>query len=188
MRKLILALTICLFVFSVQAQKYIPVIKTGTLLKYTAYSRALGQGIPLSLAIIKLDTAVSMKWTIEGYGTGTIVIPPQSVKSATKMSLHEPDPDGVTTLKKNETLAILSKDTFNSLTSAKSFVLNGQTFNVVPLTAPFMISSKEADVLYAETPNGKTKLWILNNPDFPLVCKLTGGPQGVDLTLTDLVE
>jgi hypothetical protein len=38
-------------------------------------------------------------------------------------------------------------------------------------------------VLHAVATNGKTELWILNNPDFPLICKTKNGTAGVDLTL-----
>lgn len=188
MRKLIVTIICALVAGVASAQKYVPTIKAGSVLRYAALSRALGQTVPLSLSVVSIDSAVTLKWAVEEYGSGTIIIPPPAVKSGDKMILRDPEPDAVKTLKPNQTLAMLSQSSFNSLLTNHSFVLNGQTFNVASNATPFLINNKEADVLYAVTANGKTSLVILNKPDFPLICKLTGGPQGIDLTLTGVTE
>jgi hypothetical protein len=127
-----------------------------------------------------------MKWTVPGMGEGVFEISAKAIQSGKKMAIKEPGMDDVTKLKDDETLAFLSKDTFTSMVNNKTFELNGQTFNVTADTAPYTINGQEADVFYAVTPNGKTKMWILNNPDFPLICKLQGGPHGIDLSLDSL--
>lgn len=168
------------------AQKYIPEIKTGTILNFNAFSRAFGQDIPLTLTIISVNAPVQMKYNIPQFGSGVFEMSQKSIESGTKISIKEPKTDGLTKLKDDETLAVISKNTFKDLITNKTFELNGQTFKVTENPSPFKINDKEADVFYAVTANGKTKLWILNNPDFPLVCKLQGGPQGIDLTLSSI--
>ena len=183
----VIALMVC-FNTAAFAQKYVPQIKAGSVFNYNAYSRAFGQDVPLTLTIVSITAPVQLKFNVPQLGTGTFEISAKAMESGKKMALKEPETDGVTKLKDDETIAVLSKNTFNSLTTNKTFELNGQTFTVTEDTTPFKINDKEADVFYAVTANGKTKLWILNNPDFPLVCKLEGGPQGIDLTLKSLQE
>lgn len=170
------------------AQKFVPPIKNGTVFNYTAYARNAGQRVPATFTLVSLTAPVQLKWTVAGLGNGIYEISAKGVQSGTKMVIREPGMDPVIKLKDDETLAFLSKDTFNGLVTSKTFMLNKQTFNVVADTAavPYKINDKEADVFYAVTPNGKTKLWVLNNPEFPLICKMEGGPYGIDLNLESI--
>ena len=181
------ALSLC-FTAAAFAQKYVPQIKNGTVINYSAHSRAFGQDIPLTLTLTSITAPVQMKYSIPQLGTGTFEMSEKAIASGKKIALREPQMDGVTKLKDDETLAVLSKNTFNDLTTNKTFELNGQTFKVTEDTSAYKINDKEADVFYATTANGKTKMWILNNPDFPLICKLEGGPQGIDLALSSIQE
>lgn len=187
--KMIYALVVglCLNI-SVFAQKYVPQIKTGTVLNYTAYHKAFGQDVPLTLTILSIVAPVQLQFYVPQLGKGVFEISAKAVESGKKMAIREPGIDEVTKLKDDETLAFLSRNTFNNLITNKTFELSGQTFTVTTDTTPFKINDKEADVFYAITANGKTKLWILNNPDFPLICRLTGGPQGIDLNLQSIKE
>lgn len=186
MKKVLITLTFASSFFTVWAQKYVPQIKAGTVLNYTATARALGQTLPAILTISELNAPLRMKWMINGLGTGTFEISAKAIQSGTKMALREPGMDEVTKLKDNETIAFLSKDTFNALVTSKAFELNGQKFTVTDGAPAYTLDGKEADTFYAVTANGKTKLWILNNPDFPLICKIEGAPQGIDLALNSV--
>lgn len=181
------ALMLCLTATAF-AQKYVPQIKNGTVLNYSAHSRAFGQDIPLTLTLTSIAAPVQMKYSVPQLGNGTFEMSAKAMESGKKMAIKEPQIDGITKLKDDETLAVLSKNTFNNLTTNKTFELNGQKFTVTADTAAYKINDKEADVFYAVTANGKTKLWVLNNPDFPLICKLQGGPQGIDLSLNSIKE
>ncbi|WP_345949087.1 MULTISPECIES: hypothetical protein [unclassified Mucilaginibacter] len=186
MKKLLLILTCAAITLTANAQKYVPQIKAGTVLNYTANARAMGQTLPAILTISELNAPMRIKWVISGLGTGMFEISAKAIQSGNKMALREPGFDAVTKLKDNETLAFLSKDTFNSLLTNKAFELNGQTFTVTESATPYVLDGKETDTFYAVTKNGKTKLWILNSADFPLICKIEGAPQGIDLTLNSV--
>jgi hypothetical protein len=168
------------------AQKYVPQIKTGTILNYTAYARAFDKTLPAVLTISEINAPVRIKWLINGLGTGTYEISAKAIQSGTKMALREPGFEEVTKLKDTETIAFLSKDTFASLVANKTFELNRQKFIITDGTPSYTIDGKEADTFYAVTANGKTKIWVLNNPDFPLICKIEGAPQGIDLALNSV--
>ena len=186
MKKLII-ITACSFLsFSAWAQKYIPQIKNGTVLNYTANVRAMGQSLPTILTITEINAPLRIKWLINGLGTGTYEVSAKAIQSGTKMALREPGFEEVTKLKDNETIGFISKDVFNNLLTAKAFELNGQKFTVTDGAPAYVLEGKETDTFYAVSANGKTKLWILNNPDFPLICKIEGAQQGIDLVLNSV--
>ena len=186
MKKTLTFILCTLLSITVWAQKYVPQVKTGTVLNYTAFARALGQSLPAVLTINDLNAPLKMKWVINGLGTGIFEISAKAIQSGNKMALREPGFDAVTKLKDNETIAFLSKDTFAALLNNKAFELNGQKFTVTEGAASYNLEGKEADTFYAITANGKTKIWILNNPEFPLICKIEGAPQGIDLALNSV--
>jgi hypothetical protein len=186
MKKLFTLIACILLSITVWAQKYVPQVKAGTVLNYTAYARNFGQTLPAVLTISQMEAPLQIKWTISGLGSGIFQISAKAIQSGTKMALKEPGMDPVTKLKDNETLAFISKDTFNALVTTKAFELNGQKFTVTDNAPAYQLDGKDTDTFYAVTANGKTKLWILNNPDFPLICKIEGAPQGIDMTLNSV--
>lgn len=169
------------------AQKYVPQIKAGTTMDFTAIAKATGQTIPLNLKVIDITVPLRLQWSIPGLGSGTFEMSAKALESGKKMTVREPTADDVTKLRDDETLLIISKNSFNSLLTTKSFDLNGQTFILATDTSAYVINDKEADVLYAVTANGKSKIWILNNPAFPLICQ-TKTNMAVDFTLKDIKE
>lgn len=180
-----------LFIFTCYnawAQKYVPVIKEGTVLNYNVKSRATGQPAGISLTIISLTPPVRIKWEIPFVGKGFFEMSAKSIQSATKTLAEEPEPDETTTMRDDETLLILSKDTYNSMVSNKSFQLNGYTFNVQADTGSFKINKRDADVFYAVSTKGNRKIWVLNNPDFPLICKSVKVTDYIDFELTAIKE
>lgn len=185
---------ICLFVFTlmvgniVLGQKYIPKISVNSVFNYNVIANSTGQQIPLTITVLNLTDPLRMKWGIPGLGSGTFEISAKGFESATKMHLSEPTPDDITKLKDNESVMVISKNQFTSLLNNQSFDMNGAKFTIRPTTIPYKINDKEADVIHAATANGKVEMWILNNPDFPLICKLTGNPQGIDFDQTSIKE
>jgi len=47
-----------------------------------------------------------------------------------------------------------------------------------------VVGSAQIDVIYAESEDGNTKYWILNNDAYPLLMKLNGNPGGIDIDVT----
>jgi len=170
------------------AQKYVPKLGNGSVINYNVEATAVGQKIQLMLTVTSVTDPVTLGWSIPGLGTGSFQMTATGFASGTKMKLREPG-DGVTKLKDDETILVLSKSTFADLTKTQGFVLNGGKFTVKtdPPPAPYLINDKEADVIHAVSANGKVDIWVLNNPDFPLICKLTGF-GGFDFDLATIKE
>ncbi len=188
MKKLYFSLILIFSTFGAFAQKYLPQIKAGTVLTYTAQSRNTGSSADVTLTVISVADPLKIKWDIPGVGTGFYSMSAKSIKSASKTIAQEPDPDIVTALDTDKTLILISKDAYKSMVENKTFILNGYTFNVQPDTSTFTINDKKANITFAITPKGHREIWILNNPDFPIICKAHRVTPYIDFWLKALTE
>jgi hypothetical protein len=169
-------------------QKYVPVVKDGTVFNYDAFAKGLGQHIPLVFTIKSLGDPIKIRWDVDGYGTGSFEMPAKSLQSATKVVIKQPEPDAITQIKEDETIIAISKDAFAAMIKDKVFEMNGQKFVVAADTAVCKVNDKQLDVIYATTLNGKSEVWIINNPDFPVVYRAKNVSHGIDFTLTGIKE
>lgn len=188
MKKLLLLCLVLTLSAAVYAQKYKPVIKNNSTLNYKAVSRATGQPAVITLTLVNIAAPVKIKWAIPYVGTGFFEMSAASMQSAVKTIAKEPDPDEVTKIDDDKTLIVISKDSFNSLVNTKTFKLNNYTFNVQPDTSNYKINDKPADVFYAVSTRGSREIWILNNPDFPLICCAKRVTPYIDFSLVTLTE
>jgi hypothetical protein len=189
MKKIILATLFLLLATATFAQKYIPVIKIGTVMNYTAHLRNSGQNIPISLTIKSTGDPMNVQWYVDGLGTGVFSISAKAQESGTKVAIRTPQDDDITKLKDDETFVTVSKAIYTSMAANQPFELNGIKFNVVANdTTVYKINNKIAPVLHATSANGKGQLWVLNNPDFPLICGEMMIAKGIDLTLMSVKE
>lgn len=185
---------LCLIIFALVlsnvllAQKYVPQIGIGSTLNYNVELTNADQHVTLALKAISFNDPMKFSWDVPGLGSGSFLIPTKALESATKMVIKVPEPGQATLYKDDETIMFISKSIFSDLLKNQTFTLNKTTFNVKPLTEPYLINAKEADVLHVVSENNKVELWILNNPNFPLICKMTGNPAGFDFNLRAFKE
>ena len=172
------------FSYTASAQKYIPAIKAGTVLNYAIQLKNLGQNLDLTLTFASLDDPLKIKWSVIGFGDGTFEVPAASLESAAKVVLSPPDPGSTTKIPKDQSIMFISKAVFKDMITNKAFEINGQKFTVVPDTNVYKINDKETDIIHATA--GKMELWILNNPDFPIICQAKGVTRGIDFYLTSV--
>jgi hypothetical protein len=170
------------------AQKYVPKIGIGTTFSYDVVATSSGQQIPLSLKIISLNDPMKIRWELTGMGSGSFLIPAKALESGTKMRLEEPTPDIDTKFNDDETIMFISKSVFADMMKNQEFSFSKLKFKVKPTTTPYQINGKDVDVIHAITANSSVEVWILNNPDMPMICKLTGNPGGIDFTLSAIKE
>lgn len=189
MKKTALAACFILLSTIIFAQNYIPVIKAGTVMNYTAHLRNSGQNVPITLTIKSISDPMNVQWSVDGLGTGVFAISAKAQQAGTKIAIRTPEADDVTKLKDDETFVTVSAATFNSMVKNEPFDLNGMKFTVVANdTTVYKINNKVAPVMHAVSANGKGHLWVLNNPDFPLICGEMVIAKGIDLTLLSVRE
>jgi hypothetical protein len=170
------------------AQKYVPKIGIGSVMNFTIEAVNMGQKVPLTLTTISLNDPMKFKWVVPGLGTGSFLIPIKALESATKMVVKVPESDQATIYKDDETVLFISKNAFSDLVKNQTVTLNKLQFTVKPSDTPYLINNQEADVIHAATSNGKVEIWIVNNPDFPILCKMKGNPAGIDFELSSFKE
>jgi len=142
------------------------------------------QAVAFSLTLSTTPDSLKMKWQVEDYGSGNYLMSTKSLQSGTEMHLEEPEPNSNVELSSTETMAFISKAAFSQITKTHAMVFGDVKYILNKNeTATLKVEDKQLDVLHLVAVKGKTELWILNNPDFPLICKTKNGAYGVDFEL-----
>ncbi len=185
MKKLSLIIFALVLGTTVFAQKFVPAINGSSVINYT-FTQNDGQPIPLTLTITSLGAPTKMDWSIDGYGTGTYEMSAKALESGKGMAITTPEPDVLTKLPDYKTVACISKAAFSDLVKNQTFEYDDLKFSVTKTDEAFTLNDKPLDVFHAVATNGKGELWILNNPDFPLICKTKDNAQGINLNLVSV--
>ena len=186
MRKILFALLLTSSFAGLAQDKLNPPIKKGSKFSYALFTG--GQTIPFSASIDSLGKEyVKIGWNIDGIGTGGWVMKKKSLETASKGYWNQPNPDSDEVLADDMTVMILSKAQWNSLQQNKKFDYNESSFALKADGAtPLKVNGKTVDAIQVETAGGNTKLWVLNNPDFPVLLKVEGNSHGVDLEVSNI--
>jgi len=170
---------------TVFAQKIVPRIKGNSIINYIYSSD--GQSLPLVLTFNSIGNPTKMDWSIDGYGTGSYEMSAKALQSGKGMDFKAPEPDVLTKLPDYKTVACISKDAFNNMVKTQGFEYNDIKYSVTPTdTANIKLNDKALDVIHAVATNGKGEIWVLNNPDFPLICRTKNNADGTDLNLVSI--
>ena len=182
MKKILLLLTAIIVYGNALAQKYVPKINAGTEMAYTVSMN--GESIQFQLNVNSIGDSVKMTWEVSKYGSGSYVMAAKSLEDGKKMILQAPEPDEVTKLPDSETMAFISRTAFKEMAKTQTMEFDDMKYVLnKDATAAIKVDNKELDVLHAVSTDGKNEIWVLNNPDFPLICKTRNGNLGADLTL-----
>jgi hypothetical protein len=184
MKKLALIILTTVLGTAVYAQTYVPQIKGNSVLNYT-YTLE-GQDLPMTLTFNSLGDPIKVDWSIDGIGSGNYEMSPEALASGKGMVNTTPLPDQLTKLPKYQTIACISKEAYADMIKNSSFEFDDLKFSVTKDTSgDIKLNNKALDVYHAIATNGKGELWILNNPNFPLICK-TKDNAGADLNLVSI--
>ena len=180
MKRILLSLFCLSFSLASFAQKTLPEIKAGTTLQCVAYVQ--GQEFPLGLTLKSIAGPVTMLWTVDGYGDGAFVMSSKALESASKMYVTTQPATGETKLGDDETFGLISKAAFKTLTDTKTLTYGGIKFKLKTPATLVKIDGKEIDVIHILSEEGKLELWILNNPNLPLLVQSSGFPTDILIT------
>ena len=188
MKKIMYAL--CLFISGTTfaQEKYVPAIKQGTSLHYSAFVN--GQNYP---CIFSFDSVaadyIKIGWTVEGFGSGGWIMKKKSLDSGTRGLWGQPNPGTQEELGDDQTALVFSHAQWDALQKDKKLNFDQQTYTVKTPSEKqqLKISGKLVDAFFLENQNATTRIWVLNNAAYPLMLKIEGNSLGADLTL-DSVE
>ncbi|MBW4890995.1 hypothetical protein KXQ82_14805 [Mucilaginibacter sp. HMF5004] len=179
---LILAFVLCTAVY---AQSIVPTIKGNSVITYTYTLN--GQDLPLTLTFNSLGDPIKIDWSIEGIGSGNYEMSSKALAEGKGVTMKAPDPDQLTKLPTYETVACISRSAYAEMVKNMAFEYDDLKFTVTKdSTGEVKMGDKTLDVYHAVATNGKGEMWILNNPDFPLICKTKDNAQGTDLMLVSI--
>lgn len=163
-------------------------IKDGTSISYIF--KLHGQTRPLNIVVeIKADT-VKLNWNLLAYSNlikGSYLIQPEALKNGNSLNFRQPEPEEVIKLKANETFGLISTNALKSLLGRGYFVYNNTTYRLEgSKDDQLRIKGKKVAVLHVIGDIDKTQMWILNNPDFPLICQILNNPLGIDFYISSI--
>ncbi len=179
---MIFALVLCTMAF---AQGIVPKIKENAVISYT-YTLD-GQDLPMTLTVSSLANPIKIDWSIDGVGTGNYEMSAKALDGGNSIMLKAPQPDQLTRLPGYQTIACISKAAYNDMIKNNAFEYSDLKYSVTKdNSGAVKLGGQTLDVYHAVATNGKGEMWILNNPDFPLVCKTKDSAQGADLMLVSI--
>jgi hypothetical protein len=187
MKNIIATIVFCSLFQMATAQGYIPTIKNNTELNYSC--KLHGQTRTLTLtAKMTSDTLV---WDLNTKGVkSSIVIMPEGLKNGNELSFNQGESSDVIVLKPSETFFTISKTAYQDLVKQNKFNYSSTTYTLDKsgYSNGVVIDGKLIDTFHVVAQIDETEMWIVKNPDFPLICKITKNPLGINFILLKIVD
>src|SRR6478752_4232483 len=184
MKKFLFLLFITACMSAKSQQTGIPAIQKGSKLNYIVYVN--GEEVPLTVSLDSITTNyVRFGWSIAGYGSGGWIMKKPSLDKGNRNAWEQPGLGMDTELRDNEIILLLSRATWASIQSEKKAEIEQQVFNLAK-PAPdqkLSIGGKSVDALFIQNPTSGAKMWVLNQPDLPILLKIQGNAAGYDIEL-----
>jgi len=187
MKNTILAIIFCTLGQIAISQNYVPSIKNNTELSYVC--KLHGQTRPLTLTT-KMDKD-TLVLNLETRGVkSSILISQKALKNGNALSFNQGEYSNVLVLKPTETYFMISQSAYQDLVKNKKFVYNNTTYvlDEKEEKSSVAVDGKSVDAFHVKAQIDKTEMWIIKNSDFPLICKVTENPLGINFTLVKIVD
>ncbi len=183
MKNIIILFIFCFLSQSITSQNYVPLIKNNTELNYIC--KLHGQTRTLSLTTKMIKDTLVFKLKTRGVKSN-IVTMPEALKSGNELSYNQGEFSDVLLLKPTETFFMISKDAYQNLRNTGKFTYNNTTYVLDKSKDDIVINNKTILTLHVVAQIDKTEMWILKNSNFPLICKTTKNPLGINYWLTSI--
>ncbi|MFZ0595702.1 MAG: hypothetical protein WAM46_01855, partial [Flavobacterium sp.] len=179
MKNIFLMIVFCTIYQKGTAQNYIPTLKNNTELNYVC--KLHGQTRTLSLIAQTAGDGLTFKLETRGVKS-SIVMLPEAVKNGNALSFNQGEYDPVLNLKPTETFFMISRSAYQELVQNGSFVYNNTTYVLDKNEDKngVSIDGKLIEALHVIAKIDATEMWIIKNPEYPLICKISGNPLGID--------
>jgi hypothetical protein len=186
MKNIIITFIFCAAYQIGMAQNNVPSIENNTTLHYIC--KLHGQTRTLTLTTEMTSDTLVLNLETRGVKS-SIRTMPEAVKSGTELSFNQGENASILILKPTETFFMISQSAYQDLLKNDQFVYNNTTYVLDKREEknPVIIDGKALSTLHVVAQIDNTEMWILQNPDFPLLCKVAKNPLGINFTLTDIV-
>jgi hypothetical protein len=168
------------------AQQPEAIIKPGTKIDYKFF--LYGQTVAINMTLKSVTDSVQLDWNMKGYAFGSYLISNAGFENGNKINFVQPAHETILRLAPDETFAIISKSAFKTLKKDKKFVYNNTTYVLRndDQSSLFKAGDRELKVLHVTGQEEAGDLWILDDPDFPLICQMKNNPVGINFTVTGI--
>jgi hypothetical protein len=168
------------------AQQPASTITPGTKLDYKFF--LYGQTVAIGMTVKSVTDSVQLDWNLKGMAYGSYLISKKGFENGSKLNFIQPSHATVLRLADDETFAVISKIAFKTLMRDKKFVYNQTTYVLKSdkNQSVFRAGERELDVLHVVGLEEHGELWILNDPDFPLICQVQNNPVGINFTIVGI--
>ncbi|MCS2701561.1 histidine-type phosphatase [Phocaeicola vulgatus] len=120
-----------------------------------------------------------LHWGIERntrWQSGSYAMPQEALKTAVRLSFLQPEDGQHICLPIQETFALLSATAFQELKSQKAFHYNQTEYQLADTKSQAMGYS----LLHVNDSVDGCEMWIMDNPDFPLIWEIQNNPLGIN--------
>ena len=171
----------------VAAQSFIPTIKNNTALHYVC--KLHGQTRTLTLTTKINNDNLVLDLDTKGLKSN-IIIAQEGLKNGNALSFNQGETSDVIVLKPTETFFMISQSAYQELLKNNKFIYNNTTYVLDDKVDgnPVAIDGKTINALHVVAQIDETEMWIVKNPDYPLICKMTKNPLGINFTLVKIVD
>jgi hypothetical protein len=183
MRKLMIGFICLMTLMMANAQQVkFKDIKQGTIIQLDA--SAQGQIYPLLLTVTSVSAdELVFSYDIMGSMTGKFINSKGNFEKGVRFNWDEPIAGEERKVPDDQTLLVISRTALKELKTNKKCSFNDQTLVLKDMAAgqELTVGDTQVDIIYAESEDGSTKYWILNNDAYPVLMKLKGNPIGIDI-------
>ena len=186
MKKIFLVAFYLVIVLTVNAQSAkISEVKQGTTVQVEFYAQGQIYPMVLKVATLSADELV-FSYDFMGSVMGKFFNNKANLDKGQRFNWEEPVNGEERKVSDDQTLMVISRTAFKELKENKKSSYNKQVLlrKEIPEGQELSSGGTQIDVIYAESENGSTKYWILNNDAYPLLLKLSGNPGGIDVVMT----
>jgi hypothetical protein len=187
MKKIIYALCLFFSGTSFAQEKFVPDIKKGTSLHYSAFVN--GQNFPCTFSFDSVAADyVKIGWTVEGFGSGGWIMKKKSLDNGTRGFWSQPNPGMQEELGDDQTVLVFSHAQWDALQKEKKLNFDQQTYTLKTPSEQqqLKIAGKIVDAFLLENASATTRIWMLNNAAYPVMLKIEGNTLGADLTISSV--
>ncbi|WP_210519699.1 hypothetical protein [Hymenobacter terricola] len=147
-----------------------------------------GQRAPFELTVARAADTLQLSWQIRGLALGSYLVSPAAWQQADRLNSAQPVPGPAVRLPANQTFMMLSKKAFAGLLARHRCVYDNTVYELKADAPPLLLRGQPLDALHLVAQEDATELWILNNPAFPVICRMLHNPLGVDYVLNGIKQ
>lgn len=187
MKNIIATIVFCSLFQMASGQSYVPVIKNNTALNYVC--KLHGQTRTLTLTTKITNENLVLDLDTRGVKS-SIVIASEGLKNGNALSFNQGETSDVIVLKPTETFFLISQSAYQDLIKNNQFIYNNTTYVLDKNIDknPVVIDGKTVDAWHVLAQIDETEMWIVKNPDYPFICKMTKNPLGINFTLVKIED